>query len=200
MIDFSQKGLRPKQLAILNTAFDLFCKHGFQRVSVEEICSTAGVSKMTFYKYYPSKEELVLSIVRKIYGDMDREVRLVLDSNLDIKTKFDRISLLKQEMMQFIGDEFLRSIMVYPPAMQFIEEFTQSAWAYFLAFMEIEKLRGNINSKIDMSFLLMVMMELNRLYAENRFQGIFDKPAQLIEQMNELIFFGLLSRKEDGAE
>jgi AcrR family transcriptional regulator len=195
MIEFTEKGLRPKQIAILDTAFELFCKHGFQRVSVEEICSTAGVSKMTFYKYYPGKEDLVLTLIRKIYGDLDRDVRQLLASDLDIKAKFDRVSLMKQEMMEQIGDEFLRSIMVYPPAKQYLDELTQSSWSNFNNLMEAEKLKGNINPKIDMNFLLVVMLELNKLYAEDRFAGFFENSAQLIEQMNELIFSGILSRE-----
>ncbi len=197
MIELTEKGMRPKQIAILSTAFQLFCKHGFQRVSIEEICSTARVSKMTFYKYYPGKDELVLYLIRKIYGDLDREIRIMLDSDLDIKTKFDRVSLMKQEIMEQIGDEFLRSILVFPPARQFLDELTHSAWDNFNTFMEVEKLKGNISSRIDLKFLRMVMFELNRLYAENRFEGCFESPAHLIEQMNELLFYGVLSRKEE---
>ena len=47
-----------KSLDILNTARQLFWKHGIRRVSVEEVCREAGVSKMTFYRSFPNKIEL----------------------------------------------------------------------------------------------------------------------------------------------
>ena len=37
-----------KQLELLKIARELFWKHGFKRVSIEEICQKASVSKMTF--------------------------------------------------------------------------------------------------------------------------------------------------------
>ena len=48
----------PKYLDIFKTAKDLFWKYGIKRVSIEEICKEAKVSKMTFYKFFPNKIEL----------------------------------------------------------------------------------------------------------------------------------------------
>ena len=47
-----------KREQIVRTGNLLFSKHGLRRVTVEEICREAGVSKMTFYKYFPNKLEL----------------------------------------------------------------------------------------------------------------------------------------------
>ena len=40
---------------IVKIGKDLFYKYGIKRVSVEEICAKANVSKMTFYKFYNNK-------------------------------------------------------------------------------------------------------------------------------------------------
>ena len=48
-----------KETQIVETAEDLFTNHGIRRVTVEEIWRRAGVSKMTFYKYFANKIELV---------------------------------------------------------------------------------------------------------------------------------------------
>ena len=41
-----------KSKLIVETATDLFMRYGVKRVTVEEICQTAKISKMTFYKYF----------------------------------------------------------------------------------------------------------------------------------------------------
>ncbi len=41
----------------------LFWKFGFTKVTVEEICQSAGVSKMTFYRYFENKTELAKRIL-----------------------------------------------------------------------------------------------------------------------------------------
>ncbi|NOZ62096.1 MAG: TetR/AcrR family transcriptional regulator, partial [Calditrichaeota bacterium] len=52
---------------MFETAQDLFFRYGIRRVTVEEICRTAGVSKMTFYKYFKNKIDLVKKLMEKIY-------------------------------------------------------------------------------------------------------------------------------------
>jgi AcrR family transcriptional regulator len=44
----------------------LFWKYGFRRVSVDEICREAGVSKMTFYRAFEDKQDLAKTIFRKV--------------------------------------------------------------------------------------------------------------------------------------
>jgi AcrR family transcriptional regulator len=47
---------------IFDVALDLFQEHGFERVSVGQIASGAGVSGPTFYAHYASKEHLVMQL------------------------------------------------------------------------------------------------------------------------------------------
>ena len=51
-----------KRAQIIQTAERLFTRFGAKRITVEEICREAGVCKMTFYKYFPNKVELVRNI------------------------------------------------------------------------------------------------------------------------------------------
>ncbi len=49
---------------IERTAYELFSRHGIRAVGVDTIAARAGVAKMTLYKNYPSKDELVLAFLR----------------------------------------------------------------------------------------------------------------------------------------
>ena len=53
-----------KYKQIIATSKELFWKFGIKRVTVEEICSQAHVSKMTFYKFFPNKIELAKIILK----------------------------------------------------------------------------------------------------------------------------------------
>ena len=50
---------------IYNAALRLFEKHGFDQVTVNEICRKARVSKGTFYVYFESKEQVILDLFLK---------------------------------------------------------------------------------------------------------------------------------------
>lgn len=50
---------------LLAAAYELFSRHGVRAVGVDAIIARAGVAKMTFYHYFPSKDDLVLAFLRR---------------------------------------------------------------------------------------------------------------------------------------
>jgi len=48
-------------------AFDLFDRQGFERTTVDDIASAAGIGRRTFFRYFPSKNDVV-------WGDFDAEL------------------------------------------------------------------------------------------------------------------------------
>jgi AcrR family transcriptional regulator len=48
---------------ILSTAAELFYRKGFQHVGINEVIASSNVAKRTFYKYFPSKDELIVSVM-----------------------------------------------------------------------------------------------------------------------------------------
>ncbi len=54
---------------IFETACDLFYQHGIRAVGVDAIASEAGTNKMSFYRSFPSKDDLVAEYLR----DQERE-------------------------------------------------------------------------------------------------------------------------------
>lgn len=52
-----------KRQDILQAAERLFYSNGFHATSTDQICSEAGVSTRTFYRYFPSRETLTLCVM-----------------------------------------------------------------------------------------------------------------------------------------
>jgi AcrR family transcriptional regulator len=48
---------------VLSTAYTLFCRQGVQATGIDRIVAEAGVAKMTLYRHFRSKEELVLAVL-----------------------------------------------------------------------------------------------------------------------------------------
>ncbi|MGH8001523.1 MAG: TetR/AcrR family transcriptional regulator [Brasilonema sp.] len=49
---------------ILETASQLFYQKGIQHVGINEVIAASDVAKRTFYKYFPSKDQLILEVMR----------------------------------------------------------------------------------------------------------------------------------------
>ena len=63
---------------IMRTASDLFYRHGIHAVGVDTIASEAGTNKMSFYRNFASKDELVAEYLRS----EEREGRLWWDETI----------------------------------------------------------------------------------------------------------------------
>jgi AcrR family transcriptional regulator len=50
---------------ILDTAYDLFSRHGIRAVGVDRIVAESGVAKMSLYRHFPSKDHLVLTFLQE---------------------------------------------------------------------------------------------------------------------------------------
>jgi len=62
----------PKKRQIVEAAFKLFKDNGFYATGVDLIMRTANVSKRTMYKYFPSKNDLIVAVLehyRTIYKE-----------------------------------------------------------------------------------------------------------------------------------
>lgn len=49
--------------ALVTAAVDLFIRQGYEGTSVDEIAAAAGVSRRTFFRYFPAKEEVLLQLM-----------------------------------------------------------------------------------------------------------------------------------------
>ena len=62
--------LRPRE-RIISTARDLFRKHGIRGVGVDAIAEAAGTNKMTLYRHFGSKDDLIIACLRDVASEVD---------------------------------------------------------------------------------------------------------------------------------
>ena len=75
---------------IADTAVALFKKNGYENVSVNEICKTAGLSRSSFYSAFSSKRDVIDYVLAKAKTDE----AAVLNHFMDAKNDFERMWLL----------------------------------------------------------------------------------------------------------
>lgn len=78
-----------KQKRILQAAQELFGRHGFKRVAIDEIAKKAGVSKGTVYNFAESKDELYFRVVEEDLAQWVAEA----ESRMDFTKPADELLL-----------------------------------------------------------------------------------------------------------
>ncbi len=83
---------------ILHVATDLFQTRGINSTGVDTIVAVAGTTKMTLYKYFKSKEDLILEVLQQ--GHQDFQTWLNDNLNRSSKLPADKI----QKLFDFIEE------------------------------------------------------------------------------------------------
>src|SRR5687767_7188220 len=68
------KGERTREL-ILDTALGLFVEKGYDATTMRDIAAAADCSLGLTYRYFARKEDLVLSLYRRLAQELEAEVR-----------------------------------------------------------------------------------------------------------------------------
>ncbi|PJA54778.1 MAG: hypothetical protein CO167_01975, partial [Candidatus Marinimicrobia bacterium CG_4_9_14_3_um_filter_48_9] len=100
---------------LLATAFELIAKHGVRRITIEEICRTAGVSKVTFYKYYPNKQAIVKKILDDLVQHGIRKFNEIIEKDISFQEKLRLIIQVKMEESAKLSEEFLEELIQADP-------------------------------------------------------------------------------------
>lgn len=105
---------------IFETACDLFYRHGIRAVGVDAIASEAGTNKMSFYRSFPSKDQLVAEYLH----EQEREGwewwdAIVAEHPGDARTQIE--ALFDAHVVKTCGDEEFRGCPLANAAVEITE-------------------------------------------------------------------------------
>ena len=92
---------------VINKAHQLFINKGVQATSVQDILEYSGISKGTFYNYFSSKNELLISIFTTLYKKLAKEGNELLigqdPSNMEVFIKQIELHIKMNRMNKSIS-------------------------------------------------------------------------------------------------
>lgn len=186
-----------KKLARLREkAEELFWQHGFNGVSMDQIAQEAAISKMTIYKHFSSKENLLLEVL------MDSTVYHVNKIMEAIKEKyhiFDKIEFvctysleLASRFPTVLAQDITERAHVMEKLVAFKQERMLVLWNYILT-DGIEK--GEIRA-LDTKFVSHLLLYLPGVLLKTDYLTNESKRCELLEKLFDFMKYGLLGGKE----
>ncbi|MGC9354274.1 MAG: TetR/AcrR family transcriptional regulator [Mariniphaga sp.] len=186
-----------KYLDIIKTARELFWKHGFRRVTIQEICDKAGVSKMTFYKYFPNKIELAKTVFSNEIEEGTEKFYQIMEEDISVQEKIKKMILLKVEGTNDISQEFMNDFYLgnEPELQNFVEEITREAWNGLIKDWRKAQEKGIFRSDFKPEFLLQVSFKLVEILKDDKLAGLYDSTQDFILEFTRFIVYGISKRE-----
>jgi len=176
---------------IKNSALKLFNKSGIAKTSVDEIASLAGVSKVTIFKYFGSKEHLISHLLSDLYDQIIKDTEAIVYGDLDFEKKLamivsERQMSLKDYQPIFLEEMFLRT------ETESYKKYMKRTKALMYNFFEEGQAKGIINKNISVETMYLYF----QVYKSGLHQMTHNNPGllndeKLIEDLVNLYFNGL---------
>ena len=192
----------PRYMQIIETSRKLFWKHGLKRVTVEEICREAGVSKMTFYKFFPNKVELAKSIyTREIDIGMRKFREIMSNENTSAQEKMEQMLMMKMEGTNDISMEFLGDFYSNPELglSKWVEEKSIEAWKEMIEDFRDAQKKGWFRGDFKPEGFLLIVNKFSEMVTDENLLRLYRTPQEAIMEFSRFFTFGIMphDKKED---
>ncbi|WP_036300337.1 TetR/AcrR family transcriptional regulator [Methylotenera sp. L2L1] len=153
-------GLREK---ILTTASNLFQTQGINSTGVDTIVAVAGTTKMTLYKYFGSKEVLILEVLKQGHQDFQNWLNDKLSSNTKQPTeKLQKLFDYIEEWVtspDFHGVGFIKASAEFPKEDNPVHQLSSQQSQQFKQYIQHLAAQANIKDAEGLALQLSLLFE-----------------------------------------
>ena len=109
---------------IVDVSSKLFMESGISKVTLDEVATELGMSKKTMYKFFPSKEDLLKTIVHTMMNGLRVRVESVVNSDKPFVEKAPELLTIIGHQISVMSKQFLFDLQRFAPGLwKEIDEF-----------------------------------------------------------------------------
>jgi transcriptional regulator, tetR family len=119
-----------KRKKIVDKAWELFAKNGYEETKVEDITKELGVSKGSFYTYFATKDELLYEILGKIKKEIIDTLETIDTNQVPEKILEDYANTKMNNAVKILNNMRLNNVEKYsidPKLRDFFEELREKS-------------------------------------------------------------------------
>ncbi len=188
--------LSKKQSALLSNARTLFWQLGYRKVTIEDVCKHAGVSKMTFYKFYPDK----LALAKAVYSmEVEKSLsrfRAIMQSEEAVDKKLEAIITLKSDAVENISQAFLHDFYVDEQLglKEFVGQLTNDSWQDILVLFGEAQQKGEFRKDFNPAFFLFIAQKIGEFITDPYLTRLSGGSREVIMEITRLFTWGIAPR------
>lgn len=183
---------------LMEKAEELFWKYGYNGVSVDQIAKEAGISKMTIYKHFPSKEDLFIEV---LINYSNYHTNIIMDSIGENNHTFEKIEYLyayslnlSHQLPPILTKDIMERSNVMNKLMAIKDEKAGALWRYIL---EDGMQKGEIRP-LDVDFVANLLLHIPKIFVDKTdYYTDEQKRMELFESLFDFLKYGLLGSQEN---
>jgi len=190
----TEKKKSKSYLAIIDAAKSLFWKYGIGKVTVEEICERAEVSKMTFYRKFENKIEVAEKVLIQLAEKGLLDYRKIMEAGISFNEKIHLLVQMEHDNSENLSEDFLRDVYGAEDSRlkNRLEEFQKkSSQALYKDLSEAQK-KGEIRKDLKIDFVIYMINSLNEKLLDKRLTSMFGNTQELAVELTNFIFYGIM--------
>jgi TetR/AcrR family transcriptional regulator, cholesterol catabolism regulator len=181
---------------ILEAVRDRILADGFSRLSVDEIATMFGMSKKTFYKFFPTKEDLINQVADRIMAEGRISLSRIVGSDKDFISKLHELMSFVMYQSTRISKVLQNDVERYAPDLwKRIEEFRKHRITdVFSHLVEQGILEGYVRPDVNKRiFLLVVLGSIRNVVNPTVLAQESFSAREAVENVLKLFFTGILT-------
>lgn len=183
-------------LSIAKNAKELFWKYGISRVTVEEICKEAGVSKMTFYRNFKNKQAVAKQVLIDLVERSNERYDAIRQEDISYAEKMGKMLEMKHEFSKGISAEFINDIYKNEETelQELIGRFQAENMQRVMKDFEEAQEKGWIRKDLNLSFLLYMMNDVGNKVTDEHLKKLYPEMSDLIMELTKFFLYGIMPR------
>jgi len=195
-MSLSRKNSTKSQVAIIAAAKSLFWKYGISKVTVEEICERAGVSKMTFYRKFQNKYEVAEKVLAQLAQKGLEDYNEIMKAAVPFNRKIQLLVKMKHDSAENLSEDFIRDVYgAQDPKLKNILEEAQirSSEAFYKDLIQAQK-KGELRKDLKIDFVIYMINSLKEKMLDKNLTSMYSSTQQLADELTNFVFYGIMPK------
>ncbi|MPR32160.1 TetR/AcrR family transcriptional regulator [Salmonirosea aquatica] len=180
---------------IFEAARELMYRHGIRRITVDEICEAAKLSKMTFYRNFENKTELAVRIMEDMFQRGRTAYREIMHSEVPFPEKIRLLIELNRNEIHTMGDEFIKDIYQSGDGSlrKVMETHRQEFMTEYAGDLLAAQKEGWIRPGIRIELILAMLDTLHQKMQDPAIMNMYDSLEEMALELTNFFFYGILT-------
>lgn len=176
----------------------LFTQHGWQRVSIEDICTQARTSRVTFYKYFRNKKDILKDILIDHRDGIRAGFMRLAEQETSLEAIITGIYDLQKQALQALYSAPMRHDMAThkdPELTAFFKELEADKHQFMAQFFHGLQQKKLINDRFPVPLMNAYLKLIDQMMHDPQVQADYaDRLMQLPNDVLQLMIYGLAHR------